>query len=347
MNSVVIVSAGRGSRMKADINKQFLKLQNKEVIAHTIDKFYNNENIGEIIVVVREDEAEFLKINIIEKYGYKNIKIAFGGSERQDSVYNGLKMVDENPKVTDYMPKIIDYIDGLVKNGSAYVNDGEVFFDVLKDEKYGELSKINVDDLIQGARIEENSKKKSSLDFLLWKKTEKGIKWESPWCLGRPGWHTEGVISPNTIFNDAGSIRIADRRMAVVEYFRDNADIMIATEAAAEGLNLQFCSLVVNYDLPWNPQRIEQRIGRCHRYGQKHDVVVVNFVNLRNYADVRVFDILNEKFNLFDDIFGASDEILGKADAIDFETRIWEIYQQCRTEEEINAAFDSLQADMQ
>lgn len=99
MNSVVIVSAGRGSRMKADINKQFLKLQNKEVIAHTIDKFYNNENIEEIIVVVREDEAEFFKINIIEKYGYKNIKIAFGGSERQDSVYNGLKMVDENCKI--------------------------------------------------------------------------------------------------------------------------------------------------------------------------------------------------------------------------------------------------------
>ena len=99
MNSVVIVSAGRGSRMKADINKQFLKLQNKEVRAHTIDKFYNNENIGEIIVVVREDEAEFFKINIIEKYGYKNIKIAFGGSERQDSVYNGLKMVDENCKI--------------------------------------------------------------------------------------------------------------------------------------------------------------------------------------------------------------------------------------------------------
>ena len=107
----------------------------------------------------------------------------------------------ENPKVTEYMPKIIEYIDGLVKNGSAYVNDGEVFFDVLKDEKYGELSKINVDDLIQGARIEENSKKKSSLDFLLWKKTEKGIKWESPWCLGRPGWHTECCVMIDSIFN--------------------------------------------------------------------------------------------------------------------------------------------------
>lgn len=122
---------------------------------------------------------------------------------------------------------------------------------------------------------------------------------------------------------------------------------MIATEAAAEGLNLQFCSLVVNYDLPWNPQRIEQRIGRCHRYGQKSDVVVVNFINQRNFADMRVFTLLSEKFNLFDDVFGASDEILGQTDGVDFERRIWEIYQQCRTEEEIEAAFAKLQDDMQ
>ena len=138
----------------------------------------------------------------------------------------------------------------------------------------------------------------------------------------------------------------ADRRMAIVDYFRESADIMIATEAAAEGLNLQFCSLVINYDLPWNPQRIEQRIGRCHRYGQKFDVVVVNFVNNRNHADVRVFTLLKDKFSLFDDIFGASDEVLGQADAIDFETRIWEIYQICRTDDEINAAFERLQEDM-
>ena len=96
MNSVVIVSAGRGSRMKADINKQFLKLKRKEVIAHTIDKFYNNTNIDEIVVVVKEDEAEFFRKNIIEKYGYKNIKIAFGGEERQDSVFNGLKAVNKD-----------------------------------------------------------------------------------------------------------------------------------------------------------------------------------------------------------------------------------------------------------
>lgn len=142
-------------------------------------------------------------------------------------------------------------------------------------------------------------------------------------------------------------IKAADRRAAIVDYFQNEAEIMIATEAAAEGLNLQFCSLIINFDLSWNPQRIEQRIGRCHRYGQKFDVVVVNFINIRNYADVRVFELLNDKFKLFDDVFGASDEILGKADNIDIESRIWEIYQQCRSEEEINAAFSRLQADMQ
>jgi len=86
----------------------------------------------------------------------------------------------------------------------------------------------------------------------------------------------------------------ADMRSALVDYFREEGRIMIATEAGAEGINLQFCSLVVNYDLPWNPQRIEQRIGRCHRYGQKHDVVVVNFLNRRNAADKRVYELLSE-----------------------------------------------------
>lgn len=151
----------------------------------------------------------------------------------------------------------------------------------------------------------------------------------------------------NKYTGKASGIKAADKRAALVEYFRDKAEIMIATEAAAEGLNLQFCSLVVNYDLPWNPQRIEQRIGRCHRYGQKCDVVVVNFVNKRNYADVRVFNLLQDKFHLFDDVFGASDDVLGQADAIDFERRIWEIYQECRTETEINDAFEKLQADLQ
>jgi hypothetical protein len=150
---------------------------------------------------------------------------------------------------------------------------------------------------------------------------------------------------------DTGRIsgsKTADRRNAIIEYFRDHADIMIATEAAAEGVNLQFCSLVINYDLPWNPQRIEQRIGRCHRYGQKHDVVVINFLNERNDADRRVYELLTEKFNLFSGVFGASDEVLGSIESgVDFERRILSIYQDCRTCQEIEAAFAALQAEME
>lgn len=142
--------------------------------------------------------------------------------------------------------------------------------------------------------------------------------------------------------------KTADKRAALVDYFRDEAEVMIATEAAAEGINLQFCSLVVNYDLPWNPQRIEQRIGRCHRYGQKNDVVVVNFLNKKNAADVRVYEILREKFNLFDGVFGASDEVLGAiASGIDFERRVTEILRERRTPEEIDAEFDELQKELE
>jgi len=141
--------------------------------------------------------------------------------------------------------------------------------------------------------------------------------------------------------------RTADIRAAIVEHFQESAKIMIATEAAAEGINLQFCSQVVNYDLPWNPQRIEQRIGRCHRYGQKYDVVVVNFLNKNNAADQRVYELLSEKFQLFNGVFGSSDEILGSIESgVDFEKRIIQIYQTCRTPEEIQASFDALQADL-
>lgn len=141
--------------------------------------------------------------------------------------------------------------------------------------------------------------------------------------------------------------RQADMKAAVVEEFRDRASILIGTEAAAEGINLQFCSLLVNYDLPWNPQRIEQRIGRCHRYGQKNDVVVINFLNKRNAADVRVYELLSEKFNLFNGVFGSSDEVIGSIESgVDFEKRIAGIYQKCKTSDEIQAEFDALQDEL-
>jgi len=140
----------------------------------------------------------------------------------------------------------------------------------------------------------------------------------------------------------------SDRRAALVDCFKDEAEIMIATESAAEGVNLQFCSLVVNYDLPWNPQRIEQRIGRCHRYGQKHDVVVVNFLNKKNAADQRVYELLDEKFKLFNGVFGASDDVLGAIESgVDFEKRISDIYQKCRRPEEIEKEFSVLRAELE
>jgi superfamily II DNA or RNA helicase len=142
--------------------------------------------------------------------------------------------------------------------------------------------------------------------------------------------------------------RPVDVRTAIIEHFRDNASILIATEAAAEGINLQFCSLVINYDLPWNPQRIEQRIGRCHRYGQKHDVVVINFLNERNQADQRVYELLTDKFTLFNGVFGVSDEVLGSLESgVDFEKRVFDIYQSCRTPDQISFAFQELQSELE
>ncbi len=164
---------------------------------------------------------------------------------------------------------------------------------------------------------------------------------------------TSKAIYQRWLAKNGGTDRIsgspsADMRAALVENFRDDAAILIATEAAAEGINLQFCNLVVNYDLPWNPQRVEQRIGRCHRYGQKFDVVVLNFLNKTNAADQRVYQLLDEKFALFNGVFGASDEVLGAVESgVDFEKRIAAIYQRCRTPEQITFEFDQLQRELE
>nr|MDA3908858.1 SNF2-related protein [Sulfurimonas sp.] len=144
----------------------------------------------------------------------------------------------------------------------------------------------------------------------------------------------------------ATGAKSADMKQAIVDYFRETASIMIATEAGSEGINLQFCNMLINYDLPWNPQRIEQRIGRVHRYGQKFDVVVINFLNKKNAADRRVYELLSTKFNLFEGVFGASDEVLGSIESgVDFEKRILQIYQTCRDDKAIEEAFNKLQEE--
>jgi hypothetical protein len=145
----------------------------------------------------------------------------------------------------------------------------------------------------------------------------------------------------------SGDVPGADRRQGLVDEFRARTQILLMTEAGAEGLNLQFCNLVVNYDLPWNPQRVEQRIGRCHRYGQQRDVLVLNFLNRANAADARLYDLLARKLALFDGVFGSSDEVLGAlGSGVDFERRVLEIYQSCRSSEEVDQAFARLRADL-
>lgn len=133
-------------------------------------------------------------------------------------------------------------------------------------------------------------------------------------------------------------------RKAVIEAFEQDYDIMIATDSAAEGLNMQFCSVIINYDLPWNPQKIEQRIGRCHRYGQKNDVIVLNLLNTSRQIDKRIYELLSSKLGVFEETFGSSDAILGNTTlADDIEEAIKNVYRKCRKPEEIEKAFIELQ----
>lgn len=146
-------------------------------------------------------------------------------------------------------------------------------------------------------------------------------------------------------------------RLALVHEFATHSQIFIATEAGAKGLNLQFCDTVINYDLPWNPQRIEQRIGRCHRYGQTRDVTVINFINRDNAAQRLTFDILSRKLELFGTVLDASDAVLHQAQApvstalvgalaSDFEAQLSDVYDRARTPEEIEEGMRVLESSM-
>jgi hypothetical protein len=146
-------------------------------------------------------------------------------------------------------------------------------------------------------------------------------------------------------------------RLALVHEFKTRSRVFISTEAGAKGLNLQFCDTIINYDLPWNPQRIEQRIGRCHRYSQQHDVTVVNFLAKDNEAQRLMFEILSRKLDLFGKVLDASDvvlhepsteapETLAGALGSDFESRLRRIYERARTVEEIEAELRRLREEM-
>ena len=213
--------------------KVFNSLTNSEEILHPLKAgeislyccgptVYGDAHIGNIRPVIVFDTFR----RYLEKLGY-DVKLVSNFTDVDDKIINKalqegvpeqviseryiaaykdvLKQLNvkphyQNPKVTEYMSQIIEYINDLVKKGSAYEVDGDVFFRISSIKNYGELQNINVEDLVVGARIEENSKKESPLDFVLWKKTDKGIQWDSPWGKGRPGWHTECCVMINSIF---------------------------------------------------------------------------------------------------------------------------------------------------
>ena len=142
-------------------------------------------------------------------------------------------------------------------------------------------------------------------------------------------------------------------RLALVHEFRTRSTVMIATEAGAKGLNLQFCDTLVNYDLPWNPQRIEQRIGRCHRYGQQRDVTVFNFLAEGNEAQQLTFEILSDKLDLFGKVLDMSNVVLQtprsdsseaftSALGADFETEVRRIWERARSVEDVAAELRQL-----
>lgn len=184
---------------------------------------YNHAHIGNARPIVVFDtlrrvfEADGYKVKYVSNFtdvddkiinkaleeGVKETEIADRYIEAYNKVRESLntETLDATPRVTETMDEMIKFIEELVENGNAYVVDGEVYFAVDSVPSYGELSHQNTDDLMVGARVEENDKKRNPLDFLLWKKTNVGIQWDSPWGKGRPGWHTECVVMIGDNFN--------------------------------------------------------------------------------------------------------------------------------------------------
>jgi len=204
--------------------EEFIPLKPNEVSMYVCGPtVYNHAHIGNARPIVVFDTLR----RVFESLGYKvkfvsnftdvddkiiNKAIEEGVSEKEiaeryikayNDVRNSLNIIpiDKTPRVTETMDEIIEFIDKLVKNGSAYEVNGDVYFSVDADPKYGELSHQKLDELDAGARVSENNQKRNPYDFALWKKTEKGIKWNSPWGEGRPGWHTECVVMIGKEFN--------------------------------------------------------------------------------------------------------------------------------------------------
>ncbi|WP_242967565.1 DISARM system SNF2-like helicase DrmD [Faecalibacterium sp. An77] len=320
-----------------------------------------NANKGLIVLVIRK---------LLASSSYALIETFEVLKRRLEKLYEGTKSANAQDGFDLFWEFVEDEID---ESGFEEIDDEDTAFQ--KQQIQAEIDEVNA--IIETAsRIQSNAKIKALktaihaafehqekqgipqkvVVFTESKRTQKYIASE----LRKDGFDEDDILLFNGDFNDDMTKEIyrawkvknfgrtnygrgVEYKHAIVDYFKEHSRILVVTDAGSEGLNLQFCNTVVNYDLPWNPQKIEQRIGRCHRYGQKHDVVAINLLNTGNEADRRVYEILSKKFELFDGVFGASDIALGALESgSSFEKTILDIYQHCGTRAEFKKAFDKL-----
>lgn len=253
----------------------------------------------------------------------------------------------DREKVNEFIQHEIDEVESIIKlatsistneKAKALLNAITIAFN--KQKEIGINEKVVV--FTESVRTQE---------FLHKELTNKGYAGEVLLFNGNPSDKTTTEIYKAWKAKNYGKTlasRNVEIKHAIVDYFKNNSKILLVTDAGSEGLNLQFCNTVINYDLPWNPQKIEQRIGRCHRYGQLNDTIVINLLNTENIADRRVYEILSDKFELFEGVFGSSDQALGLLESgVDFEKRVLMIYQKCNSIGEFNKEFKDLEKEFE
>ncbi len=319
------------------------------------------ENKGLIILVIRKllASSSFALVETFEVF-----------KKRLEKLYQGTR----SAQAQDGFDLFWDFVEDEIEEAEIDDSDDEDL--IIKKEQISDEIKA-VEEIMDTALSVKTNAKISALKYALSiafreqvkknipekvvvftesKRTQRYIAAE----LRKDGFSEEDILLFNGDFNDPMTSdiyrawqvknfgktnygRSVEYKHAIIDYFSSHAKVLIVTDTGSEGLNLQFCNTVINYDLPWNPQKIEQRIGRCHRYGQEHDVVAINLLNTDNEADKRVYEILSRKFELFDGVFGASDIALGALESgTGFEKRILDIYQKCDTDNQFKAEFDKL-----
>lgn len=171
------------------------------VVFDTLRRFLESQNyLVKFVSNYTDVDDKIINRAISEKTDTKTISERFIGIFEENIRAVNALVPTVTPRATAYVPKMIEFIGELIDKGFAYVKDGDVYFRVTKIKDYGKLANVNIDELVVGARIEENIKKENPVDFILWKKSDDVLNWSSPWSEGRPGWHTECVVMINEVF---------------------------------------------------------------------------------------------------------------------------------------------------